>query len=174
MIEMIAAISVENILGLKGENSLLWDSEIDMQFFREQTEGKIVVMGNNTFMAMNRKALPNRVNIVLSTTQKPGLFDGVYFFEDYLDVVKEFEDFTVIGGREIYELFFPLADSVIISHIGLSFDPSKDYALFNTDILDTEFYSNYQSAVVQDTDKISGLRFNLSFSKWQRRINEVH
>ena len=39
-----------------------------MKHFKETTTGHPVIMGRNTYLSMGGKALPNRTNIVLSTS----------------------------------------------------------------------------------------------------------
>jgi dihydrofolate reductase len=56
-----------NIIGLR--NSLPWPAlQEEMKFFREKTEGGIVVMGRRTFESLGQKPLRNRVNVVVSRT----------------------------------------------------------------------------------------------------------
>jgi dihydrofolate reductase len=60
---IIAAIGKNRELGAK--NALLWSIPEDMQYFRDTTRGKPVIMGLNTFRSIG-KALPGRPNIVLT------------------------------------------------------------------------------------------------------------
>lgn len=56
--------------GIGLNNSLPWkdiaDNKEDMAWFRKHTQGKIMVMGYNTWVSIGRKPLPNRVNIVIT------------------------------------------------------------------------------------------------------------
>lgn len=65
---MILAVDSRGGIGLN--NDLPWkgiaDNKSDMQWFREKTKGKIVVMGYNTWVSIGRKPLPGRINIVLT------------------------------------------------------------------------------------------------------------
>lgn len=67
---MIMAVDNRGAIGFN--NDLPWkglmNNKPDMEWFREQTKGKIVIMGYNTWVSIGRKPLPNRVNIVI--TQK--------------------------------------------------------------------------------------------------------
>jgi dihydrofolate reductase len=62
-ISMIAAIGKNRELGAK--NALLWHIPEDMQYFRDTTRGKPVIMGLNTLRSIGR-LLPNRPHIVLT------------------------------------------------------------------------------------------------------------
>lgn len=65
---MILAVDSRGGIGLN--NDLPWkglvDNKSDMQWFREKTKGKIVVMGYNTWVSIGRKPLPGRVNVIIS------------------------------------------------------------------------------------------------------------
>lgn len=56
--------------GIGFNNRLPWkgivSNKTDMEWFKEKTKGKIVVMGYNTWVSIGRKPLPGRINIVLT------------------------------------------------------------------------------------------------------------
>ena len=62
-VTMIAAVGKNLELGRN--NDLIWRFKEDMKFFREQTMGKPMVMGYNTFLSLPG-ILPGRKHIVLS------------------------------------------------------------------------------------------------------------
>lgn len=67
--KIIAAVDEKWGIG-KGMNLLFRISE-DMEFFKEKTMGKTVVMGRKTLESFpNAKPLKNRKNVVLTTDQK--------------------------------------------------------------------------------------------------------
>lgn len=65
---LILAIDKRGGIGLK--NGLPWkglvDNKSDMKWFRDNTKGKIVVMGYNTWVSIGCKPLPDRINIILT------------------------------------------------------------------------------------------------------------
>ena len=64
---MKAIVNVDKNWGIGIGNSLLNHLSPDMKFFKEKTTGNVVVMGKSTFLSFpGQKALPNRVNIVLT------------------------------------------------------------------------------------------------------------
>jgi dihydrofolate reductase len=63
MISIIAAIDKNRALGY--QNKLLVHLPEDLAHFKQITSGHPVIMGQNTYLSIGR-ALPNRVNIVLS------------------------------------------------------------------------------------------------------------
>ena len=62
-ITLIAAVGKNRELGYK--NDLIWKIPEDLEFFRENTINKYIVMGINTFNSLPR-LLPNREHIVLT------------------------------------------------------------------------------------------------------------
>lgn len=66
-INMIKAIlAVDSKFGIGKNNELPWHFSEDMQYFKEQTTNDCIVMGNNTWLSLNCKPLPNRMNVVIT------------------------------------------------------------------------------------------------------------
>lgn len=63
----IAAMSENRVIGRGLE--IPWRIPEDFRWFKQQTQGKIVVMGRKTFESL-QKPLPNRINVVLSRNPK--------------------------------------------------------------------------------------------------------
>lgn len=174
MINVIAALSLDEVIGRRGSHKLLWDSPVDMMFFKTHTMGQTIVMGNNTFKSMGR-ALPGRINIVLSRKEEPGARNGVTYYNNYIDIIKEHEDFWVIGGSKLYELFVPIADVVILTQINLEF--KGDYVYFPVHLMDDtdDFHLVTESKPVKDINELTNKPIQLIFTRWARSITKrVH
>lgn len=104
-INIIVAYCKNNGIGLN--NQLPWNIPEDLKRFAEITKGNgnnAIIMGRNTYESIG-KILPDRFNIVLSTTQK---FDGLETcdsLESALVLCKEhkFDNVFIIGGQSVYE-----------------------------------------------------------------------
>ena len=60
-------VAVDEKWGIGRKNGLLFSLKADMNYFREQTLNKVVVMGYNTLLSFSgSKPLKNRINIVLA------------------------------------------------------------------------------------------------------------
>jgi dihydrofolate reductase len=134
---IIAAIGKNRELGAK--NALLWEIPEDMQYFRETTRGKPVIMGLNTFRSIGR-ALPGRPNIVL-TKNKAGegvagiaALAHVTFAESLAEAYKIAEVKAVelgvdeifnIGGGSVYAQGLLDADRLYITLVDAAF-PNAD------------------------------------------------
>ena len=86
--KIIAAVDEKWGIG-KGMNLLFRISE-DMEFFKEKTMGKTVVMGRKTLESFpNAKPLKNRKNVVL-TTDKNFKCDGTEIVHDIKTIIGKY------------------------------------------------------------------------------------
>ena len=114
---MIVAHGPNGEIGLN--NKLLWHIKEDLQFFKKQTTGKIILMGRKTFESIG-KPLPNRTNIILTrdTTFKPEgvevIHDPEMLFDFVLSREDEDQDLEVVicGGEEIYKIYLPYVQTL--------------------------------------------------------------
>ena len=117
---LISAVDSDYGIGCQGK--LLYRFKEDMQFFKETTSNHIVVMGRTTFEEIG-KGLPNRINIVLSTTLKNEDVVGknvhvLSSLEEVFEFSKKFgKVIFFIGGQRVYEESLPYANEVILTHI---------------------------------------------------------
>ncbi len=119
-ITLIALIGKNNELGLN--NKLIWKIPEDMKFFKENTTGKIIVMGRKTFDSLGG-LLPNRRHIVL-TRSNINLGSEVLTFkskEELLNYLTNInEEIMVIGGSQIYKEFITDANKMLITIVDAS------------------------------------------------------
>jgi dihydrofolate reductase len=91
--------------GIGKENKLPWPhSKADMSFFKHVTKGCTVVMGRLTWESLPKKPLPNRVNIVITSSEEE--FEGCTKMtmeeaEKYLETTED--EVFIIGGAKVYE-----------------------------------------------------------------------
>lgn len=130
----IVAVDSENGIGLNGK--LLVSIPEDMRFFKNTTTGKTIVMGRKTLESFpNKKPLPNRRNIVL-TTDKNYQADGVevvHSKEEAVSLLNGEEDVFVIGGESIYNLFMDEIDTIYLTRIEKKFESDKYFPNFLED-----------------------------------------
>ena len=71
-VSIIAAVARNRAIG--NDNKLIYWLPNDLKRFKALTTGHTIIMGRRTFESLPKGALPNRRNIVLSTTvsQLPG------------------------------------------------------------------------------------------------------
>ena len=66
-INIIAAVARNGAIG--HQNKLIYWLPNDLKRFKALTTGHTIIMGRNTFLSLPKGALPNRRNVVLSSTQ---------------------------------------------------------------------------------------------------------
>ncbi len=173
MISLITATSLNGVIGVRGTNKLLWNSKVDLDFFKDQTKGQVLVMGNNTFKSLG-KPLIDRINIVLSKSEEPGKRDGVIYYDNISEIITNYPSFFVIGGEALYTMFLPIADEIIITTISLDVEDTSNLAYFPLDQMEKEFFMVGESEMFPDTDAYTGVPINLIFSRWHRGIPSIH
>jgi dihydrofolate reductase len=125
-INIIVAYSKNYAIGK--ENKLLWHLADDMAFFKQQTSGKTVVMGKNTFLSLPRKfrPLPNRKNIVISRQESIEEHENLSWYKSLEEAIsslkKTGEEIYIIGGGTIYEQTLPLADVVYATEVNVNIE----------------------------------------------------
>ena len=120
-------VAVDEKWGIGKDGDLLHPISADLKYFRQKTTGNVLVMGRKTLESFpNKKPLPNRVNVVL-TTNKNYEADGVVFCYDLTDlpeVLKPYEDkqIFVSGGGTIYEQLLPQCETAYVTKIYASYE----------------------------------------------------
>lgn len=133
MINLIVAIGKNNLIGI--DNTLPWHYKEDLQYFKQTTLNKTVVMGENTFYSIvgrNNKLLPNR-KMVVATFNKEFHYDGVEVVNDLVTYLTSTnDDVFIIGGSQIYKASLKYVDRLYITHINKEYEgnvyfPEIDY-----------------------------------------------
>lgn len=120
-------VAVDKNWAIGNKNELLVRIPADQRFFREETTGKVIIMGRKTLESFpQKKPLPNRTNIVISRKADYKV-DGatvVGSIEEALELVKEYksEDVFVIGGDSIYHQMLPYCDVAHITKIDYAYE----------------------------------------------------
>ncbi len=120
MISFVVAVAQNGVIGREG--GLPWHISSDLKRFKEITMGKPVVMGRKTWESLPRKPLPGRHNIII-TKQKGYVAEGAGVAaspEAALLMVPDAPEVAVIGGGEIYSLFWPMVDRLYLTEVDLA------------------------------------------------------
>lgn len=117
---LIVAVDSNWAIGNKGE--LLVRIPNDHKMFREETTGKVVVLGRKTLETFpNGLPLKNRTNIILSTNQNYKVKDAVvvHSIDELLAELKNYksEDVYIIGGESIYKEMLPYCNVAHVTKI---------------------------------------------------------
>lgn len=116
MVKLITAIDDNGGIGI--DNKLPWNCPEDLTHFKKTTEGQTLIMGRSTWESLPVKPLPNRRNIVITSSNLPWE-DKFSSIEAALGSLDEEEDVFIIGGKMLYESVLKMAivDQMIISRI---------------------------------------------------------
>lgn len=126
MIKIIAAMSSNRCIGSKGK--LPWSLPPDLNFFREMTNGHIVVMGRRTWDSLPAKPLANRTNVIISrdiliSRNDVQVFRDAYYCFSALQnsTLETGKDIYVIGGGSLYRqvLSSNLAEEILLTEINI-------------------------------------------------------
>jgi dihydrofolate reductase len=159
MISIIAAVAKNRAIGF--ENKLIYWLPNDLKRFKALTTGHTIVMGRNTYLSLPKGALPNRRNIVLSTTIKelPGC-EVFPTLETALKSCKEDEDIYIIGGARVYEQAMAIADRLCLTEVD---DTPQEADAFFPD------YSGWKIVEKEEHVKDEKHAFNYAFVDYVRK-----
>lgn len=128
---MKAIVAVDQNWGIGCIGKLLAHIPEDLNYFKQQTLGKVVVMGRETLETLpGKRPLPGRTNIVLTGNaayETPcRICDSM---ESALELIKTYkdEDVFIIGGEQIYEQFLPYCNEVYVTKIDNAFLCDKHF-----------------------------------------------
>lgn len=132
---MISAIvAVDENYGIGYNNKLLCNLAEDLKHFKNLTTNNIVVMGRKTWDSLPKKPLPNRTNIVITSSVKDYEItnSGVIFitmdlFKKSIKKTNEKYNIFVIGGSQIYKELIPYCDYIHLTRIHKSFENVDTY-----------------------------------------------
>ena len=118
-------------------NSLLVRIPADMKYFRQMTEGNIVVMGRKTLESFPQgRPLANRVNIVISHNPDYQVKDAivVHSVEEAMQECKKHEgEVFVIGGESIYRQLLPYCNKAYITKSDHAYDADTYFTNLDED-----------------------------------------
>ena len=115
-------VAADKNWGIGKDNKLLVSIPSDMKFFRQETMGKVVVMGRKTLESFpNGLPLKNRTNVVLTSDKNYQVKDAVivHSIDEVLEELKKYDDdeIYVIGGGKVYEELLPYCDVAHVTKI---------------------------------------------------------
>lgn len=122
---LIVAVDKNWAIGNRGK--LLVSIPGDQQLFREETTGKVIVMGRKTMESLpGGQPLGGRTNVVLTRNRSYRKKGAVIFHDlgETMEYLKQFadDDIFIIGGEEIYREFLPYCDTAHVTYIDYTYE----------------------------------------------------
>ena len=156
---LIAALDKGRVIGSEG--SIPWNIQEDLNYFKEKTTNKAIIMGRKTFESIGRP-LPNRLNIVMTRSKEK--VDGVVIAPNKEIAIEKARDFSseifVIGGEYIYKEFLEMASEMLLTEIDLDTDGDTYFPRWE----ESEWLEVSRESKIDDSQKI-----NYEFVKYKRR-----
>ena len=123
--------SADENWGIGCNQQLLVRIPDDLQYFRELTTGRVVVMGRKTRESLPGGILQERVNIVLShdsNYQARGAV-VVHSLEELYEQCRQYktDDIFVIGGESIYRQLLDDCDTAYITKIDFAYEADAHF-----------------------------------------------
>lgn len=115
-------VAVDENWAIGNKNKLLVSIPKDHKMFREETTGKVVVLGRKTLETFPQgQPLKNRTNIILSKDPGYQVKDAivVHSIEELLEKLKDYDSKNVyiIGGESIYRQMLHYCDTAHVTKI---------------------------------------------------------
>jgi dihydrofolate reductase len=119
IIKIVVAMDKNGTIGVG--DKLPWHIPEDLKRFKALTMGKKCVMGSKTYESMRPyfkgEILPGREKFVLSRDKTKEYADALTVdYDDVIELAKH-DDIYVIGGGEVYNLFFDIAKEIHSTHV---------------------------------------------------------
>lgn len=118
-----AILATDDNWGIGKDGDLPWPhNPDDLKWFKHHTTGGVVAMGKNTWDSLPNKPLPNRNNVVVTSSEQDKNKGGYHFVKfdtaaTDLTNMNRLQNVWVIGGAKLVEGLLPIIDEIWLSRI---------------------------------------------------------
>ena len=138
MISSIVAVDQNWAIGKTnketGKGELLFRLPKDLEWFKDYTLHKIVVMGYTTYLSLPKRPLKDRINVVLwDQATSLDCLEGCITFNNFntllnfIQIISKEIEVVICGGASIYNLFLPYYDKVLVTKVETAADTAEVY-----------------------------------------------
>ena len=122
-----AILACDDDWGIGKNGDLPWPhNPADLKWFKENTTGGVVAMGKATWDSLPKKPLPNRNNVIVTSSEmdKSGPYHFLTFDQapSHLKSMAKLQDVWVIGGAQLVNGLLPHIDEIWLSRISGIYD----------------------------------------------------
>ncbi len=158
-------VAVDSNWAIGNKDRLLVSIPNDHKHFREETTGKVVVLGRKTLQTFPQgQPLKNRTNIILSRDRDYTVRDAivVHSLEELLEKLKEYDtgEVYIIGGESIYRQLLPFCDTAHVTKIEHAYEADTYFPNLDEDD---------EWEAVEDSDEQTYFDLAYTFVKYQRK-----
>ena len=123
-------VAVDKNWAIGKDNKLLVAIPADMKMFRQETTGKVIVLGRKTLETFpGGLPLKNRTNIILTTNKDFKAKDAtvVHSIEELLEEIKKYPSDQVycVGGDSVYKQLLPYCDTAHVTKIDFGYEADR-------------------------------------------------
>lgn len=120
-------VAVDNNWAIGNKGQLLVSIPSDHKHFRNETVGKVVVLGRKTIETFPQgQPLAKRTNIILTSDKNYKAGDALlaHSIDELVDMLKAYEsdDIYIIGGDSVYKQMLPYCDTAVVTKIDHSYE----------------------------------------------------
>ena len=158
-------VAVDSNWAIGNNDKLLISIPNDHKHFREETTGKVVVLGRKTLQTFPQGLpLKNRTNIILSRDPGYTVKDAtvVHSLEELIEELKQYatEDVYIIGGESVYRQMLPYCDTAHVTKI--------DHA-YQADTYFPNLDQDPRWEITADSDELTYFDIPYQFLKYERK-----
>lgn len=158
-------VAVDNNWAIGNKDKLLVSIPNDHKHFREETTGKVVVLGRKTLQTFPQGLpLKNRTNIILSRDPAYEAGDAVvvHGIGELLEELKKYdtEDVYIIGGESIYRQMLPYCDTAHVTKIDREYEADTYFPDLDRDP---------EWEITADSDEQTYFDIAYTFLKYERK-----
>ena len=160
---LIVAVDANWAIGNK--DRLLISIPNDHKHFREETTGKVVILGRKTLQTFPQEMpLKNRTNIILSRNPDYSVkgAEVVHSLEELMEQLKQYnsQDVYVIGGDSVYRQLLPYCDTAHVTKI--------DH-IYQADTYFPNLDQDPEWEITADSDELTYFDIPYQFVQYQRK-----
>jgi dihydrofolate reductase len=158
-------VAVDKNWAIGRNNQLLVSIPADMKLFRQETMGKVVVMGRKTLESFpNGLPLKQRTNIILTKDRNYKVKDAIVL-HSVEEVLKEIEKYPsdevyCIGGASIYSQLLPYCDTAHVTKIDFAYEADSYFP--DLDKMD-------EWEITQESEEQTYFDLEYQFLKYERK-----
>ena len=162
-------VAVDSNWAIGNQDKLLITIPNDHKHFREETTGKVVVLGRKTLQTFPQGLpLKKRTNIILSRHPEYTVKDAtvVHSLGELLEELKQYasKDVYVIGGESVYRQLLPYCDTVHVTKIDHAYQADTYFPNLDQDP-DWE--------ITADSDELTYFDIPYQFLKYERKNKDT-
>jgi len=158
-------VAVDNNWAIGNRDRLLVSIPNDHKHFREETTGKVVVLGRKTLQTFPQgQPLKNRTNIILSRDPDYEVKDAVvvHSVEELLEKLKKYDtrDVYIIGGESVYRQMLPYCDTAHVTKIDREYEADTYFPNLDRDP---------EWVITADSDEQTYFDIAYTFCRYERK-----